>query len=72
VIENSFEVMAIEILTLVQAVEYLKIQDKLSAASREIYREVRELVPAFADDTSKYRELARIKEYLKTKKLNLL
>ena len=72
VIENTFEVMAIELLSLVQAVEYLKIQDRMSSATRLIYDEIRELVPAFSDDSSKYQELARIKDYLKTKKLNIL
>ncbi len=72
VIENTFEIMAIEILTLVQAIEYLKIQDKLSSISREIYNDIRIIVPSFSEDTTKYQELANIKEYLKTKKLNLL
>ncbi|RLD67509.1 MAG: aromatic amino acid lyase [Bacteroidetes bacterium] len=72
VIENTFEIMAIEILTLVQAIEYLKIQDKLSSISREIYNDIRIIVPSFSEDTTKYKELANIKEYLKTKKLNLL
>lgn len=72
VIENTFEVMAIEILSLVQAIEYLKIQEKLSTISLEIYNEIRAIVPSFTEDTSKYQELSDIKAYLKTKKLNLI
>jgi len=72
VIDNTFEVMAIELLSLIQAIEYLKIQDKLSQISREVYDEIRAIVPAFADDTSKYQELSDIKEYLKTKNLKLI
>jgi histidine ammonia-lyase len=72
VIDNSFEVMAIEFLTLVQAIDYLKIQDKLSSPSRAVYEDIRALVPAFSEDTSKYGELVKIKEYLQTKKLNLI
>jgi histidine ammonia-lyase len=72
VIDNSFEVMAIELLTLVQAIDYLKIRDKLSTSSRAVYDDIRALVPTFSEDTSKYGELAKIKDYLKTKKLNII
>jgi len=66
------EVMAIELLTLIQAIEYLKVQDKLSSISREVYDDIRAIVPAFTEDTSKYKELSDIKEYLKTKNLKLI
>jgi len=72
VIDNTFEVMAIELLTLIQAIEYLKVQDKLSSISREVYDDIRAIVPAFTEDTSKYKELSDIKEYLKTKNLKLI
>ena len=65
VIENSFQVMAIHYIALVQAIDWLKIQDKISPQSYEIYEQVRALVPLFVEDTTKYKEIASIIEYLK-------
>jgi histidine ammonia-lyase len=70
VIENSFQVMSIHFMALVQAVDYLKIQDKLSPKTREIYTEIRNFFPVFSEDTPKYKEIERMKSYLKNKKLN--
>ncbi len=72
VIENTFEVFAIEILSLVQAIEYLSIQDKLSTKSREIYKEVREIVPSFSEDSSMYQRLEKLNNYLKSKEQHLI
>ena len=65
VIENTFEVLAIEFLTIIQAIDYLKIDKKLGKQSQSIYKQLRELVPVFVDDTPKYKELERISSYLK-------
>jgi len=70
VIENSYQVMSIHYMALVQAIDYLKIQDKLSKQTRDIYNEIRKFFPAFSDDTPKYREIEQMKHYLMNKKLN--
>jgi len=70
VIENSYQVMSIHFMALVQAVDCLKIQDKLSGQTRAIYDEIRAFFPAFSDDTPKYKEIAQMKNYLINKKLN--
>jgi len=70
VIENSFQVMSIHFMALVQAIDCLKMQDKLSGQTRAIYDEIRTFFPAFSDDTPKYKEIGRIKQYLMNKKLN--
>lgn len=72
VINNTFEVFAIEILSLIQAIEYLKIQDKLSKKNQEIYDEVRAIVPSFKDDSIMYQRLSRLNEYLKIKEQHLI
>ena len=64
VIENSFEVMAIEFMTIIQAVDYLNIQDKLSSHSLGIYQELRKIVPKFEEDSIRYKEIKEIKNYL--------
>ena len=64
VIENSYQVMAIHCMALVQAVDILKIEDKLSSKTHEFYKEIRNLVPVFVEDTPKYKEIEKLIEYL--------
>ena len=64
VIENTFEVLAIQVMTMLQAVDYLNCQDRLSSFSQRIYREVRAIFPKFIEDSPKYKDLRKIKEYL--------
>jgi histidine ammonia-lyase len=71
VVENGFQVMAIHLMALVQAVDCLKIQDSLSDKTRKIYDEVRAIVPVFIEDTPKYKEIAAVEEYLKNKNVTL-
>lgn len=70
VIDNSYQVMAIYFIALAQAVDCLKIDDKLANVSRNIYTEIRKIVPAFVKDTPKYDEIQTVIDYLRTKKLN--
>ena len=65
VIENSYQVMAIHMMALVQAVDCLKIADRLAPTTRELYNQVREIVPVFIEDTPKYKEIAAVIEWLK-------
>ena len=71
VIENAFQVMSIHFMAIVQAIDYLKIQDKLSDVSKEMYSEIREFFPMFVEDTPKYEDIARVNEYLKKKKFSI-
>jgi histidine ammonia-lyase len=70
VIENSFQVMAIHFIALVQAVDCLNIQEKLSTQTCSLYKEIRGFFPVFSNDTPKYKEIEQIKHYLMNKKLN--
>ena len=65
VIENSYQVMAIQFMGIVQAIDYLKIQEKLSSKSRQVYEEIRSFFPAFTEDTPKYKEIEQMITYLK-------
>ncbi len=71
VVENCFQVMAIQYIALAQATDCLKIADKLSPTSRKVYDKIREMVPLFIEDTPFYKEIANVENYLKTNKLNL-
>lgn len=66
IIENSFQVMAIHMMSLAQAVDCLDIKDRLSPATRGLYDMIREVVPAFVDDTPKYKEIIALENILKT------
>ncbi len=71
VIDNAYQVMAIQYMALAQATDCLKAADKLSPSSRRVYDDVRRMVPLFIEDTPFYKEIAEVEEYLKTKPLNL-
>lgn len=67
IIENAYQVMAIEVMAIVQAIDYLKIQEKISPSGQAIYHEVRSFFPVFIEDTPKYKEIREIEDYLKRK-----
>lgn len=64
VVENAGQVLSILMLALVQAVDCLSVAEKLAPATRKIYNRVRAIVPAFKEDTPKYKELAALQEML--------
>lgn len=65
VIENAFEVVAIEIITIIQAIEYLKVQDKVSEKTKRMYDDIRNLVPAFSDkDVPMYPYVQKVKDFI--------
>jgi histidine ammonia-lyase len=68
VIRNSFEVMSIELISLVQAIDYLGIAEKLSSTSQKVYAEVRKLVPMFQDDDIMYERIKKVRDFLKSNK----
>lgn len=67
VIENSFQVLAIEAVAMVQAVDYLQIADLLSVKTRELYDRVRRIVPLFVEDNPLYGAIEELVEELKKK-----
>lgn len=64
VIENAFEVLAIELITVVQAIEYLNVQDQVSTNTRKIYNDIRNIVPAFKEDITMYPYVNKAKELI--------
>jgi histidine ammonia-lyase len=52
-------------MALAQAVDCLKIADKLAPTTRELYNQIREIVPVFVEDTPKYKEIEAIIDWLK-------
>ncbi len=64
VIENTFEVLSIEYLAIIQAIDYLSYEGKLAATTKNIYQELRKIVPVFTKDSARYVDLEKIKKYL--------
>jgi histidine ammonia-lyase len=64
VIENAFQVVAIELMAIAQAIDFLKIHEQLSPDSQEMYRNIRLLSPAFVEDQPKYAEIQQITDFL--------
>jgi len=71
VIENAYQVMAIQYIALAQAVDCLKIADKLAPSTARVYEDIRKLMPVIVEDKPFYKEIAAMEEYLKQHPLNL-
>lgn len=65
VIDNGFEVMAIQMLTIVQAVEVRGAHELLSSKSKKAYEEIRKIVPLFKEDIVFSPYLKKICDYIK-------
>jgi len=64
VIDNSFEVLTIQAVTILQAIDYLKCQEKLSPATHRVYSSLRKIFPKFIEDSPRYEEQEKVKNWL--------
>lgn len=64
VIENSFEVLAIQAITLLQAIDYLECTGKLAPFTLEVYESLRAIFPKFIQDDARYKQQRQVKNYL--------
>ncbi len=71
VIENSFQVMAIHLMSIAQAVDCLGASKRLSPATRKVYEDVRALFPAFVQDQPMYEQMKRVQDYLRSVEENI-
>jgi histidine ammonia-lyase len=63
IIDNSFEVLAIQMMTVLQAIDYLECTSRLSSETLHIYTEIRKIFPKFIEDKPKYKDLEKIRKY---------
>lgn len=70
VIANTFDVLAIELIALARAVEFLKIEKKISPATKALYTEISSLCSA--DDMVQRDEVQAVVDMLKSKAGDLL
>jgi len=64
VIENAFEVLAIELITIVQAIDVLNYKNEISSVTRKMYDDIRTIVPEFKEDQIMYPIVQKVKDYL--------
>jgi histidine ammonia-lyase len=64
VIDNSFEVLAIQMITVLQAMDFLECTSRLSSYTLQVYKEIRKIFPKFIEDKPMYKELKLVKNYL--------
>src|SRR6202050_5133047 len=62
VIDNSFEVLSIQLMSVLQAIDYAGFQSKLAPVTLSVYDSVRKIFPKFVDDHPKYKEQQKVKE----------
>ena len=72
VVENTFEVLAIKFISLLQIIDFMNFKDRLSDSAKELYKEMRSIVPKFVEDTPLYPHIENIKQYLIKKQPNLI
>ncbi len=65
VIDNSFEVLTIQMMAVVQAIDHLGCESKLSPKTQSLYQEVRNLFPVFVEDLPKYKDLQLLRDHFK-------
>lgn len=63
VIDNAFEVLAIQMVTILQAIDFADYSSRLSPATKEVYNTVRKIFPKFVEDRPRYREMEKVKNF---------
>ena len=71
VIENGYQVLAVEFWALVQAIESLDIASNLSPLTRQYYQSIKEHLPAFQEDRPLYPRLQAFQIQLQEQQLDL-
>lgn len=66
VIDNSFEVLSIQMMAILQAIDFLNCGSRLSTETRLVYTTLRKIFPKFIEDHAKYKDLQRVKEYFES------
>jgi len=64
VILNSYEVLAIEWMTILQAIDYLKMNEKLSSKAKDAYDKLRKVFPCFVEDNIRYKEVKAVRDFI--------
>jgi histidine ammonia-lyase len=63
VIDNSFQVLAIQMMSVLQAIDYIECVERLSPITKEVYTQIRKIFPKFIEDQPKYKEMENVKRF---------
>jgi histidine ammonia-lyase len=66
VLDNTWQVLAIQFIALAQATDCLDKADRLAPATRRVYDALRQRTPKIVDDTPFYEDIARVEQWLRT------
>jgi histidine ammonia-lyase len=72
VVMNTFEVAAIHYIAILQAIDYLACADALTPTSRQIFNNMRAIVPKFIEDTPKYKDIKNLRDYIFVNRLAII
>jgi len=64
VIKNSFEVMAVHMIAIIQAVDYLAFEERLSSKTKHLFKELRKVVPKFEKDGIGYLDIQNMRDFI--------
>ncbi len=64
VIDNAYQVQAIEMMALLQAVDYLQVSSRLSSSTKKVYDRLRAIFPVYIEDRPLYEDLAKVVDFL--------
>ena len=64
VIDNSFTVLSIQAMAILQAIDYLGCYAKLAPVTQSVYTRLRAIFPVFIEDQPKYKDLQKVKNFL--------
>jgi histidine ammonia-lyase len=66
VMDNSFEVLGIQAITILQAIDYIECTGRLAPFTKSVYNDLRALFPKFVEDAARYKEMRNVKSFLET------
>lgn len=64
VINNAYEVLAIELITIIQSIDFLKIDKKVCSKTKSIYDKMRKIFPEFKEDKAIHVYINKVKKYI--------
>jgi histidine ammonia-lyase len=64
VIDNAIDVLSIQTIALMQAIDYLKYQSRLGSFTHKMYNDVRAIMPAIVEDQPRYKDIQKVRQYL--------
>ncbi|TRO66411.1 HAL/PAL/TAL family ammonia-lyase [Christiangramia sabulilitoris] len=67
VINNTFEILATELATIIQALYCFDFDEKLSSATKARLDDLRKIMPAIGKDRTLYKELKELKEFIRNR-----